>query len=95
MVILKASNPIFVNGQIIEKGNIFSCSPDFAKKLIENDSASLIEKNNDEVKRLDQLEKMTKNELIELAKEKGIDGINDSNKKTEIIEAILKVTETK
>lgn len=97
MLILTALKPIFVNGQIVEAESIFSCHPDFAKKLIESDSAKmadLAEKSaDDSVKTVTKsfLESKSKAELIVYAKEQKVDGIRESNKKAEIIEAILKV----
>ncbi|MCT8975500.1 Rho termination factor N-terminal domain-containing protein [Clostridium sp. CX1] len=88
MVILKALNPVFLSGRIIQEGDKFSCPPDFAKKLIENQCAvSLTAQDNGQHR---ELESMTKAELLKLVEERDIEGIDDSNKKAEIIDAILK-----
>lgn len=88
MVVLEAIEPVFLNGIIVEPGSKFSCSFDFSKKLIANNSAKLLEVENTVTKKL--LESKTKEDLLIYAKEQGIEGISDSDKKAEIIEAILK-----
>lgn len=91
---MKAKKPVFLNGRIIEVGNKFSCSIDFSKKLIESNTAELVEEKqvipNEDRKRL---ESMTKEELLKLVEEKAISDISEKNKKDEIIDSLMKVIE--
>lgn len=43
MMILKAIEPIFLNGRIVEAGEAFSCNAAFAKKLVESKTAEIPE----------------------------------------------------
>ncbi|WP_158303413.1 Rho termination factor N-terminal domain-containing protein [Desulfitobacterium hafniense] len=88
---MKALEPVFLNGLIIDAGNEFSCSPEFSRKLIEAKTAELAQPERAPEK---NFESMTKEELLNYAEELAIDGINSSNKKSEIIEAILKAAES-
>ncbi|MEH7122106.1 Rho termination factor N-terminal domain-containing protein [Bacillus sp. JJ1773] len=97
MMLLKAIEPIFLNGRIVEPEETFSCHTDFAKKLSESGSAELIETENEISVETSKtvtkkfLDSKTKDELLDYARSEGIEGISDSNKKGEIIDAILKV----
>lgn len=106
MVLMKALKPVLLNGRIIEAGSLFSCSPEFSKKLIDGNSAELafidqpkgtVEKDKQEdpgeVFLKKSLEAKTKDELLKYVSEKGIDGVNSSNTKAEIIEAIMKAAD--
>jgi hypothetical protein len=85
MKILKAKVPVFLNGRIIEPGSKFSCPDDQANKFIESKSAILYDQEKSESNIAGKkLESMTKDELLELAKEKGIE-VSEKNKKDEII----------
>lgn len=95
--ILEALKPIFVNGRIVDIGSKFSCSHDFAKKLVENESAKLVtqdeQTNDNPEENRKKLKALTKDELLKIAQEKGIDGLSENNKKDEIIDALLKVAD--
>jgi len=95
MVVMEALKPVFINGRIVETGSKFSCSPDYSRKLIENKTARLLiqEKIHDVSDERKKLESMTKDELLGLAADKGIEGLSEKNKKDEIINAILSKAE--
>lgn len=98
MVIMKALEPVFIDGRIVEAGSKFSCSSDFSKRLIEGKSAELVELQKVNEPDVDperkKLESLTKDDLLKIIEKKGIEGIDESNKKAEIIDAILKADES-
>lgn len=89
-MILEALKPVFNNGMIVEVGDKFSCSPDYADKLIKSESATVIKETDSERK---SLEAKKKEELLKLAEEEGIDSVSEKNKKEEIIDALLEVAD--
>ncbi|KAB8126912.1 hypothetical protein F9U64_19010 [Gracilibacillus oryzae] len=90
MIILEAVKPIFMNGRVIEPGNIFSCDPIFAKKLVHSKSANIQNKTSPTSMTKSYLESKTREELFAIIKKQKIDGINESARKPAMIEAILK-----
>lgn len=94
MVVMEALKPVFINGRIVEVGSKFSCSNEYAKKLVEGKSARLLTEDktvNDDL--INKLESMEKDDLLKLAEEKGIEGLSKRTKNDDIIEAILKVVD--
>lgn len=97
MEIMKALEHVFLEGRIIEKGSIFSCSPEFSKKLVEGKTAKPV-KVKEQVEKSEtitkeSLESMTKEKLLDFANNHGIEGVSDIDKKADIIEAILKAAD--
>lgn len=98
MKILKALKPIFHNGRVVEVGEPLSCSEEFAERLIDSESAELIDikQNENPVNELtennerrNELKELTVKELVALTKDKGIEGFNGNSKKDDIIDALL------
>ncbi|KYD02642.1 hypothetical protein B4102_0236 [Heyndrickxia sporothermodurans] len=94
-MILKALQPVFVDGIIVEVGDKFSCPNDFAKKLIKSKAASIYketEKQNDNPKDFHDLlnKAFNKEPLIEAAETVGVELTEEQKKlKDSVIEQII------
>lgn len=91
---LKALAPIYANGFMVERGDIFSCNdPVFATALIQNNNAELCmepDETSDPVQVMDDfLIKMTRKTLLAYAKSIGLTDIKATAAKADIIRKII------
>ncbi|OLN21407.1 hypothetical protein BTO30_14905 [Domibacillus antri] len=89
MKILKAIQPVFINGVVIDPGEKFSCDETLAEKFIESKAAkSIVEKDKADSQK-NELLSLTKEELLKIVEEKGIEGVSQNTKKEDIVDTIL------
>ena len=76
--------PVFLDGRVIDKGEKFACTPEFAQALKKSKSAEPLDVT--EVKE-PEVPKLTKNDLIQLAAEHEVE-VSGNATKSEIEEVL-------